>query len=452
MSVFFLTFFILAPTLIFYASGYRLDLKRIKILKTGTLYIEADKIRDGQLYINDNLLEDPFNKEQFVYNLLPGEYKVKLMKDGYYSWEKSLTINSSLTTFVNDLILFKKNVPLQMINDSIENFYLSNNKQQIVYTIDSESFTEIYLYVIESKEITLLYRIPQTQVSISWAASDKKLLVSTITSNTILEISNPQNTININKVTALNPDNVNWDIHSDNLIYFTLDNSIYRFNILALEAENILTNQNSDSIILSEIFIEGNDIFYIKQTPEKTILAKHNLNFETDKELITLNPSQNFKFISSSNNYLSIIDQDLQKLYMIRKIFTDSNTNLSGDQVIKEFEAINAIWDKNEDHLLIYSDFEIKTFDAQKNYENFIDRYGQEITAIKWHPKLKHLFVQFENKIDILDLETSNGSHNTTEILNFDRLYNFESDAKGEIIYFSGQIGKQSGIYKLELK
>ena len=80
MFSFIAVFFIFAPILIFYASGYRLDLNRIKILKTGTLYVEAKNIKDAQLFINNLEYKERFNEKQFIYNLFPGEYNIKLTK------------------------------------------------------------------------------------------------------------------------------------------------------------------------------------------------------------------------------------------------------------------------------------------------------------------------------------------------------------------------------------
>lgn len=452
MFSFITAFLILAPTLIFYSSGYRYDFKRNKILKTGTLMIEAKNIHSANLFINDQQHEELFNEKIFIYNLLPGEYQIKLTKEGFHPWQKKITINSSLTTFAKNVIVFKKNVPLQIIDGQIPNFYISPDKQKIAYLLKTDSFLELYIYDTETKQEELAYRTSAAEknINVTWAASSKKILVKNNNTYLVFDVQNLQQGQALNELISFPPINMKWDIKSDNLLYTQANNSIYKIDLLAKSIWKILDNETQT--IDSEFFIEGNDIFYIQKDKIRDTLYKYNLNFQTTRKILDLNKSNNYQFLQSTNNFLGLIDLDLQKLYLIQKIRTDLKIDITAKEPIKEFEAKNAFWDEAEEQLLIYNDFEIFTYKVKTGDEFFINRYGQEIKKATWYPKLQYIVILFKGNLQIIDLNMANGTRNVIEIIKFDQLHDFSLDNKGKSIYFNGKIGKQQGLYQIEIK
>src|SRR5690348_12777929 len=68
---------------IFYGKGYSLDFTSGKGFLKGTGLLVATSVPDGaQVFINDHLTTATNN----TINLPPGEYKVKIFKDGYFPW------------------------------------------------------------------------------------------------------------------------------------------------------------------------------------------------------------------------------------------------------------------------------------------------------------------------------------------------------------------------------
>jgi hypothetical protein len=450
MVSFILAFFILAPILIFYASGYRFDLKRKKVLRTGTLMVESKDIKNAQLYINEQLHEEPFDKKIFIYNMLPGEYNIKLTKEGYHSWSKKITINSGLTTFAKDVILFQDNIPLQIIDGQIRNFKISPDWQKIIYIIQKKPFSELYVYDLNTKNNTLLYRISQiNKMKLSWAASSKKILFNFNDNYLVFDVNNTNQAKDLKQLLDFQPQKIKWDISSDNLLYANNLNSIWQIDLISKKSQQIFETEKT---INPEFFIEADDIFYIQRRDNRDVLFKYNLNFNTNKKITELNKSNNYKFIASSNNFIGLIDSDLQKLFLIQKVITDLDANISGSEPIQEFNAKNAIWDNAEKQLLIYDDFEITSYNTETNENNFINRYGQEIQKAQWYPNLKYIVILFENKLEIIDLTITNGSRNSIKLVEFNKIDNFYLDEEGENIFFNGQIGKQQGIYQLQLK
>ncbi len=451
MFFFIAIFLIIAPLIIFYASGYRFDLKRYKILRTGTLFIEAKGIKKADLYINNKLYEMPFDEKIFIYNLLPGDFQIKLAREGYHDWQKKTVIQSSLTTFIKDAVLFKDEAPQLKFEGQINNFSISPDQQKLIYISATDSFEEFYYYDLLMGEKKLLYRIPRQDSAprFFWAPSSKKILLNYEQKYTVIAIENNKNVVSLSSIISLAPLNVRWDLQSDNLLYGQSKNIIYKIDLLTKKTGKYF--QLEESQINPEFYLEGNDLFYLEQTENKNILSKYNFSYKTTKKILELSKAEHYKFIKSTNNYLGLIDLDNQKLYLVKKSNTDLEINIL-DEPVMEFKAKEAWWDDKERQLLFYDDFEIAVYNSKINKEQIINRYGQVIKKVAWYPDLDHIIILSENNIQIIDITQEIGTRNATEIVNIDKLYNFELDKKGETFFLNGQIGKASGLYQLELQ
>ena len=89
-------FLILTPILVLYARGFKYDFDTGKLVKTGTLVIRSEPSK-AKLTLTEN--SKPFSTPATIRFLLPGDYDVKIQKDGYQAWIKRLTINSQFVTW-----------------------------------------------------------------------------------------------------------------------------------------------------------------------------------------------------------------------------------------------------------------------------------------------------------------------------------------------------------------
>ena len=116
--VFIAVFLIIAPIITLYSTGYRYNFKKNKIEKTGILNIDSQP-RGALIYLNGQYQNK--TPARFT-NLLPDRYQVKVEKDGYYPWQKDLEVKSNLTTFAKDIVLFKQNLPVNIVAGEINIF------------------------------------------------------------------------------------------------------------------------------------------------------------------------------------------------------------------------------------------------------------------------------------------------------------------------------------------
>jgi len=130
-----LAFVVAGTTLVsFFIRGYRADFKKGGFFPTGLL--AATSLPKGALvYIDDKLV----TASDDTINLTPGEYQLKLVKDGYLPWEKKATIKKEVV-FQTDAHLFRSAPDLATLtNTGAINPTLSPDGGKIAYAVASAS-------------------------------------------------------------------------------------------------------------------------------------------------------------------------------------------------------------------------------------------------------------------------------------------------------------------------
>ena len=81
---------------ILYGKGYRLNLsgKGTKILAGTGLLVLTSTPNGAKAYVNDDLT----TATDDTINLPPGDYDVRIEKDGYYPWKKHVTVKNEAVT------------------------------------------------------------------------------------------------------------------------------------------------------------------------------------------------------------------------------------------------------------------------------------------------------------------------------------------------------------------
>jgi len=126
-------FILIAPSIVLYSQGYRIDLENKKFTKTGGLFLkilprQADVYIDGKL----NKRTDFFFGSVLIENLLPKKYKVEVKKEEYHSWEKTLAIKEREVTEAKNIILFPQNINFSVLAARVEQFWFSPDQRKII--------------------------------------------------------------------------------------------------------------------------------------------------------------------------------------------------------------------------------------------------------------------------------------------------------------------------------
>jgi hypothetical protein len=131
---------------ILYAKGYRLQLQNGKTIVAGTGILTVNSSPQGaKVYIDGNLTTATNNQ----LNLAPGTYKVRIEKEGYFAWEKTLTIKKELVTEA-DALLFPTTPKFEPITISgVNNLATDTSGTVFAYTVASASAQTDGVYILD---------------------------------------------------------------------------------------------------------------------------------------------------------------------------------------------------------------------------------------------------------------------------------------------------------------
>ena len=130
-------FLLVAPSIVFYASGYRIDFSPpgggIKIAQTGGFYFKVWP-KSAQIYLDGKLAKrtDFFFGAVFLDNLLPKKYEVQIQKEGYHSWKKKLEIKEKQVIEAKNIVLLPQNPGFEVLSKNVEEFFVSPDQKKII--------------------------------------------------------------------------------------------------------------------------------------------------------------------------------------------------------------------------------------------------------------------------------------------------------------------------------
>lgn len=442
--IFVLIFLIAAPAISLYAAGYTLS-SGFKITKTGILIVDT-KPSDATISLDNTVKQKLlnkliFNEEKFITspakikNIPPGEYDIKLSKEGYWDWDKKLSIKPGESTYVEDVSLFKKDIPLSVVEGEFTSLKISPNKEYIAAFSEKNAIL-INLANDETKYLEFETKIKNdliaTSSMISWSPDSKKL----INGNYIFDVKNWSNPFDIKKEIGENIKNLKWSgsaniyyVSSDALNEFSLSSKINEKIAYTKKIEDYLPNDNFIFILDGGSSVKKIDIYNLR---EKEISGTINL------------PFSNYLFSDFQTKYLNVYDQTHKILYIIDPF--------SSYRQLKETvnNASFFEWINNE-KLLYANSHEVWIFDMNARKNTLLTRISQDIKKTIWHPS--NNYVVYATSQDIFTIELDDREkYNIVKLLSLNQIKNPMLNKKGDALYFYSKIGSQSGIYKLSIQ
>jgi hypothetical protein len=180
--IFFCLFLIIAPIVVLYTAGYRVNLDKMSFVKTGVLAVSSEP-KDAIISVDEKKLGET---NAVVKNIMPEEHIVRLEKDGYWPWEKKLEVEANTTTFVEKAELFLRTEPQKKEIKNFSSFAFNQNGQRIAVAVSAEGWTEIWSRDLLSNEERLLSRLPENnlgEIALEWSPFDPAILLILETKN-----------------------------------------------------------------------------------------------------------------------------------------------------------------------------------------------------------------------------------------------------------------------------
>lgn len=175
--------------IVLYGKGYRFGFDTGKPAFKGTGLLVAKSLPDGaQVFVDGKLKTATDN----TINLAPGEYTIKIVKAGYFPWEKKIKVDAEVVSTA-EALLIPTAPKLESITDvGAVNPQIDPSLTKIAYTVSSQSAIKNGIYVYDMKANPLILQNSSSQIvddsadifsnsMISWSP-DGKDLIATISS------------------------------------------------------------------------------------------------------------------------------------------------------------------------------------------------------------------------------------------------------------------------------
>lgn len=337
-----------------FARGYRINLTQTPSIKSTGLLSATSRPKSASVYINDRLV----TATDDTINLPPGQYSVKIIKDGYLPWSKLISIKKELV-FQTDTQLYRSVTDLKPITISgAINPSLSPDGSKVIYTIASASAVKDNgLYQIDLYDNLLpLSRNSPLQIApnfpgIDWSKftfvfspNSRSILASNRHLNYLINLDTPINSSNLFDATPrLFIINLEWQQQSVNLIQSKLERLPSSLRSL-VSTESALQISHSDDKILYLAKLDGRlPPYLITPAPAQSTQTQSRQIKTSNYYVYDLRDDTNFLIGSSSvlthplwlpnsnsiifveNNEIKVIDYDAtNKLTLFRGDFDPS--------------------------------------------------------------------------------------------------------------------------------
>ncbi len=184
--IFFVVLGLIAPLIIFYSLGYRFDPKIGIFIYSGTVVLKPTPF-DVSVFVDGKPLAkkqiDIINQSININGLRPGEYEIKVSKDGYRDWTKKTRVRSGIATeFWNVTLAPNDSKAKEVLEKNIVKNAFSPNKKKLAYFTREEESLAFYFrdnagdHLI-SKETTN-ERLSVEAGEIKWSGNNNWLIFS----------------------------------------------------------------------------------------------------------------------------------------------------------------------------------------------------------------------------------------------------------------------------------
>ena len=354
-SIFVLLILGLGTTLvILYGKGYRFTRGDEGIEISGTGLLVAKSKPDGAgVFINNHLTA----ATDTTINLSPGEYSIKIVKQGYFPWEKKIKIQKEAVS-IADALLFSTTPKLESITEiGVENPVLDPSGTEVAFAIASDSARKNGVYVLD------------------------------ISQKPILTLQSASSQIADDTIATFSKSKLSWSPDGKQLLA-TISGEFNEPTTYILDAKSFNQYPKDVTQTLAEI-----SAIWQKQKTDKEKSQTFGLN-RMLKNLI----SENFQIISWSQDQTKIIYSASQSA-ILPPIITPP---LIGTNSTKEERSIEKdqiyVYDLKED-----KNFKIMDSLATSNFSLLTSNF-----PLTWFPDSKHLIFVDDRKINIMDYDGAN--------------------------------------------
>lgn len=376
-----------------YGRGYRFGLSSGRPDLSGTgLLVATSQPNGAGVFINEHLTTATDN----TINLAPDDYSVKIVKEGYFPWEKRIKIQKEVVSKA-EALLFSTTPKLESVTASgIENPVIDPSMTRVAYTAAGQSIKKKGVYILD------------------------------MSSKPILTLQSASSLIADDTQDSFSKAKLSWSPDGRELLA-TISGSLRNPAIYLLSASGFNDNPRDVTEILPSF----------ESSWQKDRLEKEKSRLDTLKPALQKTIAENFNVLSWSLDETKILYQasssaTLPMIITPRLVGVDSTPE---DRSLQKGSIY--VYDIKED-----KNFKIETGNSQ----------GPNPLGLAWLSDSKHLLYIFDKKINIMEYD---GTNTTTAyagpfIDNF--VFPWTNASKLLMLTDLGNSSSPPNLYTIELK
>lgn len=431
-------FLLTAPIVVLYTAGYRFSLTRAELVKTGMISVAS--VPKGATVLIDGA-DAGDTTPSLIDTVIPGEHVIRIEKDGYYPWQKTLSVEESKTSFIQKAVIYLQTAPILMKEGKATQVFADDDAARVAYTVEDESYAELWLYDVGLKTDALLMRAPQEgleSLRASWSADGGSLLVQEKRSEAdrfTVVFADERDNISL---ADLKPGLASaWlDPQSEDRAYVITTKGTYE----------IMLSTRTVSALLDEPLVavrSGTDILALRNAG--TGMALNRIGSDGVEATLAFVPSGTYTFLRASNGLQLLYDRTSRRLILIDASGADQ-------PILLNVEATSFSWNPLNGYQLMYAnEYELHLYDAGAHTDELVTRLSEPMTGVAWHPEASALLYVENGKLLSIELDRRD-SRNVFTLAEMDDVRGFWLDEAGET---AGIIGTELGVtgrYELLLR
>lgn len=388
-------FLILTPYVITRSIGYTIDFKKFRLVATGGIYLKV--LPSGASITIDSKIKgknSAWSNSFFKQNLLPEKHEVLVKKDGYYDYQKFLNVKEGEVTKLEHIVLFKQNIPFDLLEGGVEKFVMSPDGNYLLLSRDNGEKTDFTIlkiadYEKKSFSIFMPKNIPPT---IIWFNNSDKMIITAGNSHFLAEPFESENATSLSF-----PENI--EEISFNPIDFD--------EIFFVKSKNLYSNKQSEPIA-------ENMVSYHVTDENIVWLSRDGFLYASDATGGTAEKISSRVFSTNENNLYKIMV--FGKTVFLRENDALFLLNQNTKVIEKFYDSVKSVKiSPDKQKVLFFNNHEILYYFLNSNSEDkiFLNRFSEKIEDSYW---LNDNYIVFHlgNKIIISEINNNENINTAT--------------------------------------
>lgn len=387
-SFFIALFFLVGALILGYARGFRYNLSTQRITKTGLIIVNSAPDK-ADVWVNGKKQKE--TTLAYIKNLEPGAYDVRVEKEGYFPWTKSMIVRKGEATIADSITLFRRDDSGETVAMADDQFLFHPYSPFIIYQkLGKEN--EIRRYHAETENDILLRSTTHAIQQMTLSPLGNIVLVAeqgeTEKEFFLCDARAPKEAVNIGDFYDEPLVNVSWSLDSDDLLLVQTPKGFSTFTLSSRRIGPPLPLSSAEgAVILTSkgiLHYQQNSLFIVTETGEQEAV---------------LSVPHDYEISGSFLGAIALSSLSTSTVYLLEDI---SKRPIRIEEI--PFSARGMMWRKDGKELLMWNSVEIALYSRSTTQTETLGRYSIPLHNVQFFPDGNVISFQQENG-DVVTVE-----------------------------------------------